>query len=264
MKTGRLLTAGVISVAALLAGCAVSPSAGPRYVERHEYYEPVRVAPPPPYVEHVGHPPVIGHVWISGYWNWGGARYAWVPGRWDAPRSGHHWVPHRWEKNGDHWRQQGGHWERGGNVQRNTVVVRQPERSTHNDRSMHNDRDGRRDDHQWSAPAPRFERNDAARGGHEVRSQPERSVRPPAAPEARLSPRNDVSRPDVSERQPRAEAPVRNERREMSRDSAREPARNGSESRPGREREARPERGNERSREDGRNAGRDSSRERGA
>lgn len=105
MKTRTLALASMVAALALLGGCAVTPYEEPYYVES------VRVAPPPPYVEYVGPPPVVGHVWISGYWNWGGARYVWVPGRWEAPRSGYHWVPHRWDRDGETWRRHGGRWE---------------------------------------------------------------------------------------------------------------------------------------------------------
>jgi hypothetical protein len=108
MKSRKLLAAGIIAATALLAGCVVAPMAGP------DYYERVIVAPPPPYVEYPGPPPVASYVWIGGYWNWAGSRHVWVPGRWEAPRSGYRWAPHRWERHHDHWRQYGGRWERDG------------------------------------------------------------------------------------------------------------------------------------------------------
>lgn len=101
----------VLLASLLLGGCAVTPVDHDPYYER--YYEPVHVAPPPPYVEYIGSPPVAGHIWISGYWNWGGARYVWVPGYWQAPRPGHYWVPHRWDQNGGRWYRHGGHWAPG-------------------------------------------------------------------------------------------------------------------------------------------------------
>lgn len=106
MKSVRAQVAGLLGASAILAGCAGTPAYGPRYADT------AYVAPPPPYVEYVGPPPAAGHVWISGYWNWGGHRHVWVPGHWEAPRHGHHWVPHRWEREGDRWRPQGGYWER--------------------------------------------------------------------------------------------------------------------------------------------------------
>jgi hypothetical protein len=212
MQTRKLLTLSLVATALLLGGCAVT-SSGPRH---SEYYEPVRVAPPPPYVEYVGSPPVVGHVWISGYWNWGGGRYAWVPGRWDAPRAGHHWVPHRWEKSGDHWRQHGGRWERGDHTQTTTVVVRQPERnvrnvrnegSERNERSERSERHERHERHQAPAPeprqfqreTPRGERGDDHRGrsAGDVRPMPERSTPMPLPVEARVSPRAEPPRPVV-------------------------------------------------------------------
>lgn len=101
----NLLIASLLAVSTLSA-CVVAP------VPSHPYYaERVMVAPPPPRVEYVGAPPVVGHIWIDGFWNWTGNRHEWVPGRWEAPRPGYGWVPHRWERDGEHWRQSGGHWE---------------------------------------------------------------------------------------------------------------------------------------------------------
>ncbi len=57
----------------------------------------VRIAPPPPIVEHYGPRPHPGYVWVGGYHRWDGARYVWVPGSWAAPpRPYAHWVPGRW------------------------------------------------------------------------------------------------------------------------------------------------------------------------
>jgi len=70
------------------------------------------MAPPAPQVEYFGAPPVVGYVWISGYWNWVGGRHVWVSGRWAAPpRPGQRWVPHQWHRQGDGWRLNHGHWE---------------------------------------------------------------------------------------------------------------------------------------------------------
>lgn len=105
---GKLLLTALTGVTMLVGGCAVVP------VDDPYYNAPVvRVAPPPPRYEYVGTPPVVGYIWIGGYWNWVGARYIWVPGRWEAPRPGYYWAPHRWERQGEHWRSHGGRWERG-------------------------------------------------------------------------------------------------------------------------------------------------------
>jgi hypothetical protein len=106
METAWVRMAGVFGAAAILAGCAGPPVYGPRHAET------VYVAPSP-YVEHVSPPPVVGQVWISGYWNRGGSRQVWVPGHWDRPRHGHHRGPHRQDPDGDRWRNSGGHGERG-------------------------------------------------------------------------------------------------------------------------------------------------------
>lgn len=103
MKFHRL--AGATLLATLLSACVVAPA------PRAYYREPVIVAPPPPRVEYVGPPPVVGQVWIEGFWNWSGGRHDWVPGHWENPRPGYAWVPHRWDRDGERWRLQGGHWE---------------------------------------------------------------------------------------------------------------------------------------------------------
>ena len=103
----RILYA-LLAAAAITGGCAIVPANGP-----YDYGEPVVVAPPPPRVEYVGYPPVVGQVWVGGFWSWTGRHHEWVPGHWKAPRRGYHWVPHRWERDGDRWRQNDGRWEQG-------------------------------------------------------------------------------------------------------------------------------------------------------
>lgn len=107
MKTKFVLSALVAAL--MLSGCVVAPAP----MGRPYYREPVMVAPPPPRVEYMGSPPIVGQVWLGGFWNWTGNRHEWVPGHWDTPRPGQGWVPHRWEQDGDRWRLQGGHWEEG-------------------------------------------------------------------------------------------------------------------------------------------------------
>jgi hypothetical protein len=96
----------------ILGGCAVVAVDDPY----GDYYDApaVYTAPPPPRYEYIGAPPVAGHIWVGGYWDWVGSRYHWVSGRWEAPRPGYLWSPFRWERNGDHWRRHGGRWDREG------------------------------------------------------------------------------------------------------------------------------------------------------
>lgn len=101
-RTTRL--AVLLAGMAMLAGCVVAPAP--------VYREPVYVEPPPPRVEYPGYAPVVGYVWIGGYWTWVGHRYEWVPGRWAPPRPGYRWVAPRWEREGNHWRQHEGRWDR--------------------------------------------------------------------------------------------------------------------------------------------------------
>lgn len=107
MRTKLLLVA--LATTAALSGCVVAPAQP--YYGGPGYSEPVMVAPPPPQVEVVGPPPVVGQIWLGGFWNWTGHRHEWVPGHWENPRPGYSWVPHRWEQSGNGWRHSGGRWE---------------------------------------------------------------------------------------------------------------------------------------------------------
>ena len=104
----RFVTLAVASGAILLAGCVVAP-VGPYYGYDGEV---VQVPPPAPQAEYYGAPPVVGQVWIGGFWGWRGGRHVWIGGHWDSPRPGHHWVPHAWVRQGPGWRQRPGYWER--------------------------------------------------------------------------------------------------------------------------------------------------------
>jgi hypothetical protein len=108
MRTARwvlgVCAAPVLSAA--LVGCVVAPA--------QPYYgsDVVYAAPPAPYAEYIGPPPVVGYVWINGYWNWVGSRHVWVGGHWTAPpQPGYRWVPHRWQQDGRGWRMHPGHWD---------------------------------------------------------------------------------------------------------------------------------------------------------
>jgi hypothetical protein len=101
----RWLAAATVVAATLgLSACVVAPVG--------YQGEVIGVAPPPPQAEVYGPPPVVGQIWIGGYWNWVGGRHVWAPGYWSAPRPGHYWVPHRWAPVPGGWRHEPGHWER--------------------------------------------------------------------------------------------------------------------------------------------------------
>ena len=77
-------------------------------------YVAYSVPPPPaPYaVGAVGYAPGPGYVWVDGFWNLNGNRWAWVNGRWAVPPHGHaHWDRDRWERHGNGWRYHRGHWQ---------------------------------------------------------------------------------------------------------------------------------------------------------
>ena len=113
----RILQRGALALAcagmSMLIGCVVAP-VGPygSYGGYASAGDVVGMAPPAPQSEVIGVAPVLGHVWLGGYWRWGGGRHHWVPGQWAAPRAGHAWVPHAWARVGNGWRFNPGHWRR--------------------------------------------------------------------------------------------------------------------------------------------------------
>jgi len=182
MKHKLLLS--LLLTAVVLQGCAVVPEPRPYYGD------PVMVAPPPPRVEYMGPPPMVGYIWIGGYWNWIGMRYQWIPGRWEAPRPGYVWTPHRWDRDGDHWRQSGGQWERrSGDDGR---PQGRPYQGNDNPRiERASDLQRRDDDRNWDGPrnnaGPRIERGDDRGRG------PVESPRPWGG-DQNAQPRNDDGR----------------------------------------------------------------------
>ncbi len=106
----RAIGALAILATAALSGCVVAP---PRQVvvEQQGAVVVAPTAPPAPYVETVTIAPSPVHVWVGGFWEWGGGRYVWRPGHWAAPpRAGWVWVPHRWEPGPGGWHMRPGHW----------------------------------------------------------------------------------------------------------------------------------------------------------
>jgi hypothetical protein len=103
MKTGIL--AAVLLASSALVAC------GGGYRAAYINYN---VPPPPvaPYaVGAVGYAPGPGYVWVDGFWNLNGGRWAWVNGRWAQPPHPHAmWVADRWERHGNAYRYRRGHW----------------------------------------------------------------------------------------------------------------------------------------------------------
>lgn len=67
----RLALVGAAALLTGLSGCVVAP-VGPAYAVDDGYY-------------HRGPPPVVGYVWIDGYWTWQAGRRNWVGGHWGPP-----------------------------------------------------------------------------------------------------------------------------------------------------------------------------------
>ena len=88
--------------------------------------------PPPPAdrVEAEGTPPSPKHIWVHGFWHWGGREYAWQPGYWEdpnfaapsapppvrvevagvAPGAGYFFAPGYWRWGGTQYLWAPGHW----------------------------------------------------------------------------------------------------------------------------------------------------------
>jgi hypothetical protein len=113
MKALQALTWVSLGVAALaMIGCrhgrVVIREDGPPPPE----YVIVREAPPPLVVEARVPAPAPDHVWIEGYWHWGGHRYEWMRGHWERPPHAHAvWVPAHYERRHDDWVYTRGRWE---------------------------------------------------------------------------------------------------------------------------------------------------------
>ena len=115
----RSTVIAVACAALLLAGCVVAPlgtygEGGGRWGRGGPdgAGEWVATAPPAPQYEVIGIAPLLGQVWLGGYWGWGGGRHHWVAGRWGDARPGHAWVPHAWSRGRGGWRLNPGHWRR--------------------------------------------------------------------------------------------------------------------------------------------------------
>jgi hypothetical protein len=108
-KSQLIKRTAALLIAASLDACVVAPAQRPYYVTDTV----VTVAPPPPQVEYVSPPPMVGHIWIGGFWGWQGGRHIWNNGYWVAPRPGYRWAPHVWVREGNAYRMHQGHWERG-------------------------------------------------------------------------------------------------------------------------------------------------------
>jgi hypothetical protein len=71
----------------------------------------LRVGPPRPLIERRIIAPSRAHVWLPGYYRWGGAAYAWTPGYWALPpRPRAVWVAPRWNHYRSGWVFVGGRW----------------------------------------------------------------------------------------------------------------------------------------------------------
>ena len=118
VRTLMLVSGGV--VLAVLVGCTLfvrdRPPRETVYVDQPAYAEQpqyviVREAPPPIIVEHRPPPPGPGHIWIDGYWNWSGQRYAWQGGHYAVPpRERAVWVAPRYERHEQGYRYTPGQW----------------------------------------------------------------------------------------------------------------------------------------------------------
>jgi len=96
----------VVLTGVLVASSALSACASPGYVA-------YRVPPPPaPMVAGpVGYAPGPGFVWVDGFWDLHGGRWAWVSGAWRRPPHRRSvWVRSYWEPHGKSYRFHRGYW----------------------------------------------------------------------------------------------------------------------------------------------------------
>ena len=109
-----------LAAAALLSGCVIAPARPYPYAygpapQQPAYNAPegeVQAPPPPPREEYIGVAPVVGWLWLSGFWAWQANRHVWIGGHWEAPRPGYRWYPHEWRRHGGYWQQRPGYWGR--------------------------------------------------------------------------------------------------------------------------------------------------------
>jgi len=91
--------------------------------------DPPRMGPPPLRNEARTLQPGPEHVWIPGYWKWGGINYEWVDGRWVKGKKGKVWVPGTWEQAGSHWAWRSGKWVKPEKLKAAPVKPPKPEKS---------------------------------------------------------------------------------------------------------------------------------------
>ena len=108
----------------------------------------------PPALRHEHRPPSPGpdYVWVAGFWDNGGGRWAWVPGRWDRPATtGVYWIAPRYVHSEGAYIYEPGHWSNQtlivGDDVRNHRAWRHHERDHDHelDREHHRDNDHDRD-----------------------------------------------------------------------------------------------------------------------
>ncbi len=101
-----------------LAMVAASAVTVPAYaqVQVHVGFGPFDVrfapdAPPPMRQEYQTPRPGPDHIWISGYWDRDGDRWAWRQGRWERPeRRDIRWMAPHYRSEGGGYRYEPGHW----------------------------------------------------------------------------------------------------------------------------------------------------------
>lgn len=71
------------------------------------------IPPPAPIAETQPPAPSTAHIWIGGYWTWGGTQYTWTPGHWEQPQQqGTAWEAPQWQQEGGRYRWRPGRWRR--------------------------------------------------------------------------------------------------------------------------------------------------------
>src|SRR5579859_1629914 len=95
----KLAPLALVAASTLLGGC----------IEEHVVY--ARAVPDQDVEEIVEVSPGAGSVYISGHWEWNGARYVWVRAHYiKRPASGMVYVEAHWQNTPKGWYWQQGHW----------------------------------------------------------------------------------------------------------------------------------------------------------
>ena len=111
LQTHLWVLAGFACLALLGCGYGNRYASEPAYMEPDPEYVVVHEAPPAVIMDRRPPQPSGEYVWIDGYWDWSGRRYAWQGGHWTRPPCVHAiWVAPRYDRHEQGYRYMAGRW----------------------------------------------------------------------------------------------------------------------------------------------------------